>query len=72
MNSGYRFEETMEAEYEVEGVLLPRPFKITKIGPVDIFVKDLYLSVDFSPIRDFGVLELGSWHTEIPDRREVW
>lgn len=47
VNSGYRFEETMEAEYEVEGVLLPRPFKITKIGPVDIFVKDLDASVDF-------------------------
>jgi len=47
VNSGYRFEETLEAEYEVEGVLLPRPFKITKIGPVDIFVKDLAASVDF-------------------------
>ncbi len=47
VNSGYRFEETLKAEYEVEGVLLPRPFKITKIGPVDIFVKDLAASVDF-------------------------
>ncbi len=47
VNSGYRFEEKLEAKYEVEGVLLPRPFKITKIGPVDIFVKDLAASVDF-------------------------
>ena len=47
VNSGYRFAETLAVDYEVEGVLLPRPFKITKIGPVDLFVKDLDASVDF-------------------------
>ena len=47
VNSGYRYEETMPAKYDVEGVLLPRPFKITKIGPVNIFVKDLAASVAF-------------------------
>jgi catechol 2,3-dioxygenase-like lactoylglutathione lyase family enzyme len=30
-----------EARYEVDGVLLPRPFKITKIGPVRLFVEDV-------------------------------
>lgn len=39
--SGYRYEETLPAQYEVEGVLLPRPFKITKIGPVHLFVDDV-------------------------------
>src|ERR1700756_580235 len=29
------------ATYDVEGVLLPRPFKITKIGPVSLFVDDV-------------------------------
>ena len=28
-------------KYEVDGVLLPRPFKITKIGPVRLFVDDV-------------------------------
>ena len=29
------------ATYDVDGVLLPRPFKITKIGPVRLFVDDV-------------------------------
>lgn len=39
--SGHRPPETLPATYEVEGVLLPRPFKITKIGPVGLFVDDV-------------------------------
>ncbi len=39
--SGHRYQETMPARYEVEGVLLPQPFKITKIGPVGLFVADV-------------------------------
>lgn len=39
--SGYRYEEKLPATYDVEGVLLPRPFKITKIGPVHLFVDDV-------------------------------
>jgi catechol 2,3-dioxygenase-like lactoylglutathione lyase family enzyme len=39
--SGHRPQETLDAKYEVEGVLLPRPFKITKIGPVSLFVEDV-------------------------------
>jgi len=38
---GYRYEEKLPAAYDVEGVLLPRPFKITKIGPVHLFVDDV-------------------------------
>lgn len=38
---GYRYEEQLPAKYDVEGVLLPRPFKITKIGPVHLFVDDV-------------------------------
>lgn len=38
---GHRYEETLPAKYDVEGVLLPRPFKITKIGPVHLFVDDV-------------------------------
>jgi catechol 2,3-dioxygenase-like lactoylglutathione lyase family enzyme len=39
--SGHRFRETLPETYEVDGVLLPRPFKITKIGPVGLFVADV-------------------------------
>src|SRR5207253_5149435 len=38
---GHRYEEKLPAKYDVEGVLLPRPFKITKIGPVHLFVEDV-------------------------------
>ena len=39
--SGHRPKQTSAAKYDVEGVLLPRPFKITKIGPVGLFVEDI-------------------------------
>ena len=39
--SGHRTRETLSEAYDVEGVLLPRPFKITKIGPVSLFVADV-------------------------------
>jgi catechol 2,3-dioxygenase-like lactoylglutathione lyase family enzyme len=39
--SGNRTRETSSETYDVEGVLLPRPFKITKIGPVGLFVDDV-------------------------------
>lgn len=39
--SGHRTRETLPETHEVEGVLLARPFKITKIGPVSLFVADV-------------------------------
>jgi catechol 2,3-dioxygenase-like lactoylglutathione lyase family enzyme len=39
--SGHQPKETLPATYDVEGVLLPRPFKITKVGPVGLFVDDV-------------------------------
>jgi catechol 2,3-dioxygenase-like lactoylglutathione lyase family enzyme len=39
--SGHRPPEGLPANYDVEGVMLPRPFKITKIGPVSLFVDDV-------------------------------
>ena len=47
IESGFRDLEDMPAKYDVEGVLLARPFKITKIGPVNIFVDDVDASVEF-------------------------
>ncbi len=45
--SGHRYRETLPETYDVEGVLLPRPFKITKIGPVGLFVDDVDRAEDF-------------------------
>jgi catechol 2,3-dioxygenase-like lactoylglutathione lyase family enzyme len=39
--SGHRPQPPQGATYDVEGVLLPRPFKITKIGPVGLFVENV-------------------------------
>lgn len=45
--AGHRFRETLPETYDVDGVLLPRPFKITKIGPVSLFVADVDRAVAF-------------------------
>lgn len=41
VHSGYRHVDSLPARYDVDGILLPRPFKITRIGPVGLFVQDL-------------------------------
>ena len=41
LSSGHRGFDDMPAKYEVGGVMLPRPFKIVRIGPVRLFVKDM-------------------------------
>jgi catechol 2,3-dioxygenase-like lactoylglutathione lyase family enzyme len=39
--SGYRHVEQMPENYDVDGIRLPRPFKIARLGPVYLFVADL-------------------------------
>jgi catechol 2,3-dioxygenase-like lactoylglutathione lyase family enzyme len=39
--SGHRPKNGLAARFDVDGVMLPRPFKITKIGPVGLFVDDI-------------------------------
>jgi catechol 2,3-dioxygenase-like lactoylglutathione lyase family enzyme len=51
--SGYRYVESMPAIYDVGGIMLPRPFKIVKHGPVNIFVEDVERA------REFYVDEIG-------------
>ena len=45
--SGYRYTDELPAKYNVDGVLLPRPFKIVRIGPIGLFVKDVNASEAF-------------------------
>ncbi|MBM3485571.1 MAG: extradiol dioxygenase [Alphaproteobacteria bacterium] len=47
IGSGYRSRPVGEARYDVGGILLPRPFKIVRVGPVHLFVKDVETSVRY-------------------------
>ena len=47
LQSGYRPAETGDAIHDVGGVLLTRPFKITRIGPISLFVDDIDASARF-------------------------
>ncbi|MBT5050001.1 MAG: extradiol dioxygenase [Rhodospirillaceae bacterium] len=45
--SGYRDAEPLEEKFNVNGILLGRPFKITKIGPVRLFCEDMDAALAF-------------------------
>ena len=45
--SGYRYLDPLPYKFDVQGILLPRPFKITKLGPVGLFVEDMAKALDF-------------------------
>jgi catechol 2,3-dioxygenase-like lactoylglutathione lyase family enzyme len=45
--SGYRHVERLPASYDVDGTLLARPFKIVRLGPVNLFVEDLEAAETF-------------------------
>ena len=46
IQSGYRSKEMLPQKFEVGGVMIARPFKITKIGPVNLFVKNVGASIE--------------------------
>jgi catechol 2,3-dioxygenase-like lactoylglutathione lyase family enzyme len=45
--NGFFWEEKREAVYEVEGIRMPQPFKLTRLGRIALFVADLDRSIDF-------------------------
>jgi catechol 2,3-dioxygenase-like lactoylglutathione lyase family enzyme len=47
LQSGRRSIEQSPRVYDVDGILLARPFKIVRIGPVRLFVGDLERSLDY-------------------------
>lgn len=56
--SGYRYVDSLPYKYDVQGILLPRPFKITKLGPICLFVEDMAKSVAFyTRVLGFTVTE---------------
>jgi len=63
--AGHRHLETMPPIYEVGGIMLPRPFKIVKHGPVNIFVEDVERARDFYIENiGFSVTEESVWQGE--------
>jgi catechol 2,3-dioxygenase-like lactoylglutathione lyase family enzyme len=47
IHSGHRHVDRNEARYDVGGVLLPRPFKIVRVGPVRLFADDVDEALGF-------------------------
>jgi catechol 2,3-dioxygenase-like lactoylglutathione lyase family enzyme len=63
VHAGYRHVESLPAEYEVDGIMLPRPFKITRIGPVSLFVPDVHAAEAFyTQSLGFVRSEEATWH----------
>jgi catechol 2,3-dioxygenase-like lactoylglutathione lyase family enzyme len=61
--AGHEPADDLPASWDVEGVLLPRPFKITKIGPVALFVEDVDRAQAFYADRlGFVVSEAAIYH----------
>jgi catechol 2,3-dioxygenase-like lactoylglutathione lyase family enzyme len=47
IHSGSAVPDPLPPEYDVDGVLLPRPFKIVRVGPLNLFVDDVDAAVRF-------------------------
>jgi catechol 2,3-dioxygenase-like lactoylglutathione lyase family enzyme len=47
IHSGYAVRDIGQGRYDVDGTWLPRPFKITNIGPMSLFVADVGASEAF-------------------------
>ena len=60
---GNRYIDPEPATWETQGVLLPRPFKVVRIGPVSLFVADVAASVAFyTKVLGLRVTETVDWH----------
>jgi catechol 2,3-dioxygenase-like lactoylglutathione lyase family enzyme len=61
--SGYRHRETLPFAHDVDGIMMPRPFKITGIGPVRLLTRDMAASLAFYRDRmGLRVTEEIAWH----------
>lgn len=62
LTSGYREEDDGEAPYDVGGILLPRPFKVTRIGPVRLFTENMEEALGYYRDRlGLAVTEETNW-----------
>jgi catechol 2,3-dioxygenase-like lactoylglutathione lyase family enzyme len=62
IHSGYAVRDIGEGRYDVDGTWLPRPFKITNIGPMSLFVADVAASEAFyTGVMGFVRTEAVTW-----------
>ena len=60
--SGYRHPEQAPATFDVDGILLPRPFKVVRHGPIRLFCRDLDAMARFyCDVLGFLVTEDVTW-----------
>ncbi|HXP32048.1 MAG TPA: VOC family protein [Stellaceae bacterium] len=63
LSAGHRHREAMPFDYEVGGIMMARPFRITGIGPVRLLVRDMEAAVEFYRDRlGFEISEEVMWH----------
>ncbi len=61
--SGVRTFETEEERYDVSGILLGRPFKVTRVGPVRLFLEDVAAAIPFyRDVLGLAVTEEVTWN----------
>lgn len=62
LHAGFRHADALPAGFDVDGILLPRPFKVVRIGPVSLFVADVDAATAFYRDRlGFTLTEEVSW-----------
>src|SRR5258706_5239022 len=60
--SGYRHVDNLPATYDVDGILLARPFKIVRLGPVYLFADDMAAAGDlYRTVLGFTLSEEVTW-----------
>ena len=63
--SGYRHVDSLPASYDVDGVLLSRPFKIVRLGPIYLFTENLDKAAEFyRETLGFTLTEEVNWRGE--------
>jgi catechol 2,3-dioxygenase-like lactoylglutathione lyase family enzyme len=63
--SGYRFTDPLPAKYNVDDFLLTRPFKIVRVGPVNLFVDDINATREYyEEVMGLPVTEEVEWQGE--------
>jgi catechol 2,3-dioxygenase-like lactoylglutathione lyase family enzyme len=62
LNSGFRHPEVLPPKYDVDGILLPRPFKIVRHGPIRLFCHDVRAMESFyADVMGFQRTEELNW-----------
>jgi catechol 2,3-dioxygenase-like lactoylglutathione lyase family enzyme len=63
LTSGHRIHEQWPLDHDVSGVLLARPFKVNKIGPVRLWVKDVDHETDcYTRLFGLRISEEAVWN----------